>query len=270
VISVSSSVVGSGITLRPSNQHFVAGWIQVNGSGKDGYYAQDVSAGGARKKMPGTGTNSVNHLVVAGDMPMASTPHGTFMAACSNGTSCQLMVWKVGAKKAHKLPHAKLPYAASLSAGPSGRLWAAWGSQTHNTVSVTRSNRKDTRFGPVHTYRTACAEHEIVAISGPSDGGADIALECVAQLHHTFKGAVYVTHVLPALSAHAQVSGHTVTVKVTDAGEAVKGAKVTLGGATKTTSAKGTASFHEGKSGAFKVVAKHSGYLPAHAKATVK
>jgi hypothetical protein len=269
VITAPTSVVGSGITLQPSNQHFVAGWVQAFGGGKDGYYAADVSGSASAHKMPGTGTNSVNHLALVGDIPMAGTSHGTFMAACSNGTNCQLMMWKVGAKKALKVPHAKLPYAAALSAGPSGRLWVAWGSDANNTVSVTRTNKSDTTFGPVHTYHTACAEHDIVAISGPSDGGADVVLECVAQIHNKFKSAVYVTHVLPALSAKVSASGHTVTVKVTDAGDAVSGAKVTLGSSTKKTSKKGTATFHVGKAGSYPVVAKHSGYLPAHAKAKV-
>lgn len=270
VITVAATVAGNGITWRPSDQHFLVSWIEANGS-KDGYYAADVSGSPSPQRMPGTGPNSVNNLARVGDLPMASTSHGAYLAACSNTlVNCRLMLWKVGASKAKKVPGAKAPYTAALAAGPSGRLWVAWGVQTNNTVKVTRTNKKDTKFGPVRTYHTACIEHEIVAISGPADGGADIALECGATIHNKFMPVVYATHVLPALSAHPSVSGHTVTVKVTDAGDAISGAKVTLGGATKKTSSKGVATFHVGKAGHYAVVAKHSGYLAAHAKATVK
>jgi hypothetical protein len=76
------------------------------------------------------------------------------------------------------------------------------------------------------------------------------------------------------LSAHklANTSAHTLTVKVTDAGDAVSGAKVTFAGNTKTTNSHGVASFGVAKhfkAGHYPVVAKHAGYLPAHGTLTV-
>jgi hypothetical protein len=274
VITRPTSVVNNGMAVRPSDQHFFVSWQQAFGGGTDGFYAEDVSGGGSVLKMPSTGTHSVNAQWALGVMPMAGTANGVFMAACNNSTTCHLLLWKVGSPTSFAVPGAKQPYLADIAPGPGGRLWVAWGDQNDNTVKVTRTNTKDTKFEPVRTYHTGCVEHEFVAISGPTNV-SDVALECVSK---KLVPAVYVARILPALSEDlnsskvSSSSAHTLKATVTDAGDTVSGAKVTFHGVTKTVDSKGVATFNVPKGlapGHYAVVGTHAEYVSAKQTLTV-
>jgi hypothetical protein len=271
-IAAPATVDGSGMTFSPADRAFWVAWGQTNGGSTDGYFVRNVDPSTTALKMPGTGTQSIEAVSNPGDLPFTATPRGAFLAACSNTVAnCHLMLWRFGASKAMTVPKAVGPNNAAVAQGPSGRIWVAWGVRSNNTVMVTRSNKKDTRFGAVHTYRTACVTGPVVAISGPATGAAVLALECGSG--KIVKPTVFATHVLPGLSEHlsthklTNTSTHMLKVKVTDAGDAVSHAKVTFRGSTKRTNAHGVVSFAVPQhlaTGKYGVVAKHAGYLPAH------
>jgi hypothetical protein len=275
-ITVGHTIYKAAMTVHPGTQHFYVGWASKVGASSDGFYAKDVTANGAVHKMPGTGIRSVGHQPATGRMAMTATDNGVFLAACSNTSTCQLRLWKVGASRSHAVTGAKRPYISALAAVPDGRIWVAWGNQFSDTVKVTRSNRQGTVFEPVTTLRTACAAHEIVAAVGMGSGAAELALECVARSTH--RGAVYTTYVTPRLRATVKPSTvsnrklHTVTVRVTDAGDPVGGAQVSLRGVPKTTDGTGTVRYKVDAgtpTGHYLVVAVHSGYQRATTRLTV-
>lgn len=234
--------------------HFYVAWAQANSS-KDGLYVKDVTANGATVKVPNTGTNSTNRAdSVPGNLATASRNlhGGVYLASCANGATCSLQLWRIGTAKAMGVPSSSNAYGEAVSAGPSGRLWLAWFNNSTNKVSVVRTNRAVTRFGPVQSYPTSCAENGVLGLSGGSFGRVDVALDCVAN-KPGFPTYVYATQVLVPLSVSVSpqsvrnTAAHDVTVTVRDAGDPVANAIVHYGTQHPTTNSSGRATIHIAK-----------------------
>lgn len=120
------------------------------------------------------------------------------------------------------------------------------------------------------TYRASfCSEHPLIGISGGNFGRLDVALQCVNQ---KLKNEQLVTQSQAMLSVHASAAmihntvPNTVKFVVTDAGDTVPGAKVTVAGRSATTNASGSATIHfpkGAKSGSFPVIASSVNYFSA-------
>ena len=138
------------------NGHFVVAWAQVfsNPASHDGFYVKDVTAGKPAVKAPGSGTTSTNDLPIFGNIAMvaSSTHAGVYLGYCSNTPTCTEELWRVGSAKPMKVPHSSGGLDIAVSAGPAGRIWVAWYNESTNKVSVVRTNRSVTKFGPVQTY----------------------------------------------------------------------------------------------------------------------
>ena len=118
-----------------------------------------------------------------------------------------------------------------------------------------RTNKADTRFGPVRSYPVPCFAdgNTHVALSGGNFGRVDIGLECLST-KQTMPTA-FVTQSLAGLSISASPGKITnthatkVTFTVTDAGDRVAGAKVQVAGKT----------LHTGKTGTVRITfARHA------------
>jgi len=258
------------------NGSFYVAWSRYFSpvTAQDGYYVKDVTSGGPIAKAPGSGTNSVNHEPEFVNLPIVSTNshHGVFLAYDSDGPSAwSLRLWRVGSPKALTVPGSTSAYAPAISAGPDGRLWLAWYNEQTNKVSVVRTDKADTRFGQVTVYSTPCFEHGLVGLSAGNWGRLDIAMQCV----NTSKLAVeeYATQSLVALSLTPgsstikNTTANKLTFKVTDVGDPVSEATVTVDGKSAKTGSSGTAtiSFPKGaKTGSFAVTAAAFNYLAAH------
>jgi hypothetical protein len=247
-------------------------------SSQDGYYVKNVTADGGVHKAPGTGTNSVNDVNGAADIAVANsnTHPGIFMAYCSDGNACTLLLWKVGTAKPLIVPHSAPASDVAISAGPDGRIWVAWYNHTTNDVSTVRTNKADTAFGPVETYKTPCFEDGVIGLSGGSFDRLDVALQCLDNSKLQIQQ--YVTQSLAGLSLHASATtikdtvNNTVTYSVTDAGDAVAGVLVTVDGKSGHTTTAGTVSFtfpKGSKTGHFAVTASESNYYAAHGELDV-
>ncbi len=281
-ISLTSPAVAARANVgadAQGNGDFYVVWSQAFSSpaSHDGYYVKDVSANTAAKKVPNTGTNTTNHMPTPGDIAIANTnTHGgEFVASCNNATTCSLQLWKVGAKKAVKIPGSASAFSVSIAAAPGGRLWIAWYNSQNNRVFVTRTNKHDTRFGAARSYATPCVENGLLGLSGGPSTRLDVALECVDK---KLDGAVYVTQALVSLhvslSAHkvTNTSKHKITVTVTDVGDPIAGATVHFDGHNATTNSAGKASFTLAKNtapGKYKASASKAGYLSAGGTVTV-
>jgi hypothetical protein len=296
----SQIALGGGVPFRVAEAVDVAGnddvyvaWAQQFSHAKvdNGYYVKDVSSNGPVLRAPGSGTNSVNDLPEDANLAIASTNthKGVFLLYCNNAPTCtDLLLWRVGAPKAIVVPGSAGADAFhyALSTGPDGRLWLAWYSHSTNDVSTVRTNMADTAFGPVETYTTPCFEDGLLGLSGGNWGAwgswglLDVVLQCVANSN--LKETDDYTQSLTALGltpTHATVDdaalflvSHQVRYTVTDAGDPVAGALVTVAGMYASTNVAGQATFTFPKTltpGEYPVDASASLYIDGRADLTV-
>jgi hypothetical protein len=260
------------------NGHFYVAWAQTFSNSHDGYYVKDVTAGSAVRKAPQSGTNSITRLGQFADLAIANrnTQPGAYVAYCSNTSTCQVKLWRIGAATAMTVPSSANAGDVAISQGPAGRLWIAWYNENTNKVSVVRTNKAATKFGPVATFATPCFEHGLLGLSGGSYGRLDVAMQCVAK--STLRVEEYVTqtrvslHVALNPSTVSNTHSHQVVVTVTDAGDAVAGATVKFGThqATTNSNGKATLTIPQGTAvGKHKVTASAPNYRSASATLTV-
>lgn len=265
------------------NGHFYVAWAQVfsKPGGRDGIYVHDVSnPGSAVLKAPNSGTATVSAdmspfatLAITNRNPNS----GVFIGYCANVSPCHLLLWRMGAAtKPIPVPGSASAYGVSIAQGPLGRIWVAWYNSASNKVFVTRTNKADTRFGAVESYATPCVEHGLLGLGGTPLQRLDIGMQCVNKAH--LQAEQFTTQVSAGLTlgipgpVHVG-SGVTVKITVTDAGDPVKGATVSVAGKSATTNAAGQAFIHlpsGTKAGDYTVTAHAANYRTATGTLVVK
>jgi len=150
------------------------------------------------------------------------------------------------------------------------------GRQPSQSVSTVRTNKADTAFGPVETYKTPCFSGGELGLSGGDFGRVDVGLQC---LNESLKIEDYVTQSMTALQLRPakvvikNTIGLPITFKVSDVGDAVAGTTVTVAGKKAKTNSKGLAkiSFPKGmKTGRYTVTATAPNYFAARATLVVE
>lgn len=224
----------------------VASWDSNAGSG--GIWMQQVSpTEGAAQKAPiptqyGTGLA----LIIAG----RDHGPGVFAAYPGNygGTTHMRLLRYAGGSVAVGSIHNLHANVWGTVTGLDGRMWVIWYGEINGkgVIAATRSNKAVTRFEPIQ--RVSSNWSYLFTFNGdgrlgPLDllvGGTPATKTCCGT------GGIYYGRFLPVLSA--AVSTHSagkgsfkLTVRVTDAGDAVSGAKVSAKGASATTGANGKA-----------------------------
>jgi hypothetical protein len=170
------------------------------------------------------------------------------------------------------VPGSKGAQNIALSAGPQGRMWVAF-DDASNDLHAVRTNRAVTRFGAVrHLAPGGSGSVYKVAIEGTA-ARADLVVNDGSSIRHQ--------QVLPGLTLTVKPrkwdgsQPRRVTLKVTDAGDPIKGARVkaTLSGKvfSCTTGADGTCKLRipASKRVKLKLKAVRSGYAPAKAAAII-
>lgn len=166
---------------------------------------------------------------------------------------------------------AKGPFTvAKVFAGPHGRLWLVWGDA--QGVFVTRTNKAaGTATEPVQKLKAPSGTGFLWdADAEGSQGALDLFVRSDAGGGLGFWHA----HVLAQFGLSVSVAGHhpgkgaKVTFRVRDAGDAVAGAKISVGGKKLTTGAKGTVTVKL-KSGTYTASASAPSYKKASAKIKV-
>ena len=161
------------------------------------------------------------------------------------------------------------------AAGPDGRIWVAWYNEDKNTLSLVRSNKGVTAFGPVTTLPTSCAEHGLIGLGSGQWGRLDIALQCLnkqLKIQDFFTQAIVPLVLEPAHVTVVDGKTQKVSFKVTDVGDPVPGATVKVGTYLAKTNATGTVTVTFPKTntpGQYTVVASAPNYLPATALVVV-
>lgn len=203
---------------------------------------------------------------------------GVYSAYALDGVKVRLLRFGTQPKPV-PVPKGARVLTAGVAVGPEGRLWVFYGDE--QTTYVTRTSRHVSGFEPVQMLKSPSKTVQYFRLEGEGSAGpldlfADITVDGKT------KDGSYHQQVQPALSIHAskqpaknakgKVTGVAVTVRVTDAGDPVKGAKVTgLPGGTKTTDASGSivVVVPAGKKGGFPLTATKPGYVAAKGRVSL-
>ena len=192
---------------------------------------------------------------------------GVFSAYTPDGARVVLLRFG-GAAKAVPVPKGTRVLVAGLAAGPDGRLWVFYGNEQQ--TFVTRTSKAVGGFEPVQAFRSPPGTVQYFRLEGEGSAGPLDLFADVTVDGKTRDGS-YQTHVFPQLSLRASKAGGRLTVRVTDAGDPVAGARVTgLPGGAKATDASGSIvlALSAGKRGSFALTATKAGYVPAKGKAS--
>jgi hypothetical protein len=252
-------------------------WYSDSGiNGKDGVNAQAIyPTKGSRVHAPGSSNPTTKSAGVEQDLSVAARVGGGLYTAYRSPNSQSIVVWKVGASKPVVTMKAG-PYGVDdivLTAAPKGRLWLYW--EDRNDWRATRSNKAATRFGRVTVLKLPNKNDlENIMIAGNGSAGP---LEAIATITTPSNAnQIVARQVRPRLSitaAHAVKRGKKLRVKITDAGDPVKGAIVHFAGHKARTNAKGKVKFRVSKHariGSTKIRATVKGYTPVIKRVKVK
>ena len=191
---------------------------------------------------------------------------GVYVAYCSGYPECkQARLWKIGAGKSMVAGRGGDVESVGISPGPGGRLWVFWQDNDADVYKATRSNPAATKFGAIVKVKPPKGTNSLWRVSGEGSRGN---LDLLAHVTSGGSIATWHTQVRPGLTLRCQ-GGKVISCTVSDAGSAVKGAKVKIGGKTLTTNSKGKVSVNL-PPGTFVAKATKSGYTAAKTRVKSK
>ncbi len=278
-----------GIALDGASGQLVVGWYS-NATNHEGVFAQvvDQATGtpvGSAKPMPGSVTTYGG--VPSSSASLARTPvvgrpgrAGVFLAyAGGYPTTTKVLLWRFGAAKSSVLARRAAGVDdVALAADPAERLWVVWSGGTR--IYARRSNAKLSSWGAVVSAPARTGTGSIYKLAANAQAGVLDVLGAFAP--NGGSGVqTWATQLQPGLTlttapAKLAVGGagkRTITLKVTDAGAPVAGAKVTLAGRSAKTGRAGTALLAVGPFAhreRLTARATHAGYVAASATLRVR
>jgi hypothetical protein len=281
---------GPTIVADASKRLWVS-WCGFGGQGGGGLYVQRADprtggSAGALTKLPGSTTTYSGSQIstcnlertVARRTPMVARVGGGVFIAGTAGypTLSRVLVWRIDPSGA--VPQGAFTVARDaafghstpvLAAAPDGRVWVAWLERRPGaaTIAARRSNRLGTEWGePVRTRAPGRWLLEALNISAQAT-----KLDVLGLMQTvTNDGSIQHTQLLPGLTLTRAATtrgtaGVTIRFRVSDAGDPVAGARVTLSGGrgTAVTGANGIAAFTDPNPGRITVTASKPGYVGA-------
>jgi hypothetical protein len=230
--------------LDAASGQVVAGWDSLAQTTGGSYLQSVAPAPGTAEKVPG---ESRPTLTIAG----RDKGPGVFAAYTSDDRHVRLLRYGGGSVAVGTLAAVR-PSVMGVATGIDGRMWVMWGADG-GRIALTRSNKAVTRFEPVQKINGHILTLQRLYGDGRL-GPLDLLVDELPDVTPSRPTGVYHARALPELSAAASVTpvitiknkkkvvtGHTVTLTVTDAGDAVKGATVTIKGHVKNSNASGVA-----------------------------
>jgi hypothetical protein len=247
-------------------------WCTMNDA-PGGIWAQAVNPAtgaplGPVMRMPGTADSQGSRICDAGiRVPLvARRGGGGFWIIARSGDDKAVLIWRVGAgviRVASGLRASNDWFRrVGLTASRDGRLWAAWSTfQNSHRVWVRRSNRGANFFGEpvmVPAPRGAVSAQVLdLSSAGPR-------LDLLVTYSEVLGKSLQHTQALPGLTLKA-TGGRIVRFGVTDAGDPVAGATVSVAGRRLVTGANGRVSV-DLRPGRFTARASKTGYVGASAR----
>lgn len=213
-----------------------------------GVLAQQVGAGGEPIGSPLTmpGTSAMN-IGMQGRTPFAARAGGgVYTAYPTPQAQNQVRVWRVGASNAPIVARKAGSGPVAIAKADDGRLWVLWDDRggLGATIHARRSNRGATRWGAEVSAGRPGGTLQAYRLDASAIGGAVDVLG-VFNLGTSTKAATFHRRLQPGLTLTAAPGrlrrGRTTTVRFTvkDAGDAVRGARVSAGGRSGTTDGRG-------------------------------
>jgi hypothetical protein len=229
------------------------------------YRNASTGAGFFRRTLPSLGEPQAMPDEKSGAPSLAARAGGgVYSAYAVDGTKVRLLRFG-GPAKAVPVPKGARLLTAGVAAGPDGRLWVFYGNE--QTTYVTRTSRAVTGFEPVQTLKSPPRTVQFFRLEGegsvgPLDLFADVTVD------GSTRDGSYHQQVWPKLSmsvSRKSVGKRVrVIVRVTDAGDAIAGARVTgLPGGAKTTSSDGTVVTTLPSGTKLALIGAKPGYVPA-------
>jgi hypothetical protein len=257
----------------PAGQNPVIAVDQASGDAVIAYKGISTPGVFFRRILPALGAPAAMPQADRVEAPsIAARAGGGVYAAYTPDAGKVLLLRFGGGSKPVPVPKGARILTAGVAAGPEGRLWVFFGNE--QSTYVTRTNKAVTAFEPVQTLASPPKAVQFFRLEGegsvgPLDLFADVTVDGQT------KDGSYHQQVQPALSLLAKkklvrkngtVTGVLLTVRVTDAGDAVAGARIAgLPGGSRTTGATGSADYNmpAGKKGPFTLTATKAGYVAA-------
>jgi hypothetical protein len=245
----------TAIGVDSKSGQVVAAWNIIGGS----VQVMPLSPAGAVTTLPNSGAAQLQHPVgITGRMGAAGLFVGFTQG--TNEFTGKPAVYRVDSGKVLKVSNT-VAQQISIAAAPEGRLWVFW--KNGGTVLATRSNKTATAFGAVRKVVVpGGTSSSVFDLAGEASPGSLDLLALVQPSSGTL--ANYHQRILPGLTLKAKKGKKGKTLfTVTDAGDAVKGAKVKVkGGGSGKTSKAGTVSLSLAK-GKHSATASLKGYASA-------
>ena len=236
----------------------VVAWYS-NANGHLGVYAQDVASDGSPiggpVNMPGTSDMQIGQT---GRTPIAARAGGGSFVAYATGYPAltRIRVWRVGAPTSTLVGKAVGGASATVATDANGRVWVVW-EDDHSAdplVFARRSNRTGTAWGATVAVGRPKGSISAYDVDASAIGGSALDVFGSFALNSGTPLATYTRRILPGLTLLAAGTprrGKASKVKFTvlDAGDPVKGAKVTAGGASGRSGGNGkvTLTVHAGR-----------------------
>jgi hypothetical protein len=233
-----------------------------NASNGGGFFRRLLPSLGAPQAMPDEKSGAPSIAARAGG--------GVYSAYAVGGTKVRLLRFG-GPAKAVPVAKGARVLTAGVAAGPDGRLWVFYGNE--QTTYVTRTSKAVGGFEPVQALKSPPKTVQYFRLEGEGSAGP-LDLFADVTIDGATKDGSYHQQVWPklSLSVSKKAVGKRVqvTVRVTDAGDPVAGAKVTgLPGGTKATNAKGTIVVTVPAGKKLALSAAKAGYVSAKANTSV-
>lgn len=240
-VPANGSMTDADLAVDAATHEVVAGWRSGNGSGGD-WLQGAAPAVGFAQSVPGQARNA---LIPSG----RDNGAGVYAAYTPDGSHVRLLRYGGGSVAAGSI-HGLAAKVLGTATGLGGRIWVFWGTDSPSGIAVTRSNRAVTRFEPIQ--RVDPKAFSLYRLSGDGRlGPLDLFANEIPIAKTVAPAGNYYARILPVLSASVKVTpvkngkGHViaelVTVKVTDAGDAVVGATVAIAGKKAKTNTSGVA-----------------------------
>ncbi len=217
------------------------GWYS-NGD-KNGQWTRRIlpTTGPPRKAPHSTDSGSS----VSPDQAVAMTNRsggGIYLAYCRGYPHCvSIALWKVGAKQAMAVPNSRGADTIAIARGTDGRLWVVWDTDSESKVHAVHTDKSVAHFGAVRTIRLpegSLGSYRLAA-EGSTARTVDVVVNNADGLHH-----IQIEPGLKVSATPRRFDGDrrtTVAFTVTDAGAALKNARVEVLGKSDRTNANGIA-----------------------------
>jgi hypothetical protein len=265
------------LATDPATGDIVLAWYS-NVSRQNGLWVMTLAPSStAPAWVPGSATADHNSSLEPNQrVPMAARAGGgVYLAYCAGYPSCrEVDLWRYGSAAPMRVASVRRTRVVNVAPAPSGRLWIMWADGTR--LYATRTNKAATRVGPTVSTSPPTGTQAVWKVNGEGSLGP---LDLVVSAATGDGIAVWHTRLLPALSLTASprtfMAGDTTTVvlRVSDAGDPVAGAAISVGDQSGKTDARGryvvryAAGVHPGTISAR---ATFAGYVGARASITVR